>query len=102
MSYVYAVLGSGRQGTAAAHDMARFGEAKRVLLIDLYLGAAEKSAARVNRLLGREDAAIKPIMNAHGHTPRGVHPAEVAVPPQPYVEELRRRGFALRESFHAR
>jgi lysine 6-dehydrogenase len=51
VSYVYAVLGSGRQGTAAAYDMARFGEAKQVLLADLDLGAAEKSAARVNRLL---------------------------------------------------
>jgi len=56
MSYVYAVLGSGRQGTAAAYDMARFGEAKRVLLADLDQGAAERSAARVNRLIGREIA----------------------------------------------
>ena len=29
MRYVYAVLGSGRQGTASAYDLARFGEAKR-------------------------------------------------------------------------
>lgn len=56
MSYVYAVLGSGRQGTAAAYDMARFGDAKRVLLADLDRGAAERSAARVNRLLGRQVA----------------------------------------------
>ena len=56
MSYVYAVLGSGRQGTAAAYDMGRFGEAKRILLADLDLGVAEKSAARVNRLLDREVA----------------------------------------------
>ena len=48
------------------------------------------------------DAAIKAIMTVHGHTPRGVHPAEIAVPPALYVEELRRRGFALRESFDAR
>jgi len=48
------------------------------------------------------DAAIKAIMAAHGHTPRGVHPAEIAVPPELYVEELRRRGFALRETFQAR
>jgi lysine 6-dehydrogenase len=45
------------------------------------------------------DASIKAIMCAQGHTPRGVHPAELAVPPGLYVEELRRRGFALRESF---
>ena len=45
------------------------------------------------------DASIKAIMCAQGHTPRGVHPAELAVPPARYVDELRRRGFALRESF---
>lgn len=56
MSYVYAVLGSGRQGTAAAYDMARFGEAKQVLLADLDLSVAEKSAARINRLLDRQVA----------------------------------------------
>ena len=56
MSYVYAVLGSGRQGTAAAYDMGRFGEAKRILLADLDLAVAEKSAARVNRLLDRKAA----------------------------------------------
>jgi lysine 6-dehydrogenase len=56
MRHVYAVLGSGRQGTAAAYDMARFGEAKRVLLADLDLGAAEKAAARVNRLLDKQVA----------------------------------------------
>ncbi len=56
MSQVYAVLGSGRQGTAAAYDMARFGDAKRVLLADLDPAAAEKSAARVNRLLDRQVA----------------------------------------------
>jgi lysine 6-dehydrogenase len=44
------------------------------------------------------DAAIKAIMAARGDTPRGVVPAEIAVPPSLYVEELRRRGFALRES----
>jgi len=56
VSYVYAVLGSGRQGTAAAYDMARFGEAKQVLLADLDPKVAEKSAARVNLLLDREVA----------------------------------------------
>jgi lysine 6-dehydrogenase len=48
------------------------------------------------------DAAIKAIMTLRGAIPRGVHPAEIAVPPTLYVEELRRRGFVLRESFDAR
>ncbi|MBN1316655.1 MAG: saccharopine dehydrogenase NADP-binding domain-containing protein, partial [Anaerolineales bacterium] len=54
MSFVYAVLGSGRQGTAAAYDMARFGDASRVLVADINLDAAQKSADRVNSLIGRD------------------------------------------------
>ena len=34
MPYTYGVLGAGRQGTAAAYDMARWGDAKRVVLLD--------------------------------------------------------------------
>jgi lysine 6-dehydrogenase len=56
MSYRYAVLGAGRQGTAAAVDMARFGHAEEVLLVDIDPHAAQTSARRVNRLLGRRVA----------------------------------------------
>jgi len=56
MGIVYAVLGGGRQGTAAAYDMARFGDAKEVLIADINLEAAQKSAARVNELIGKEIA----------------------------------------------
>lgn len=59
MSFVYAVLGGGRQGTAAAYDMARFGDAQQVLIADISLEAAQKSAARVNKLIGA------PIAEAH-------------------------------------
>jgi len=52
MSYTYAVLGAGRQGTAAAYDMARWGDAKRVVLADIDLAAADAAARRVNRLTG--------------------------------------------------
>jgi lysine 6-dehydrogenase len=56
MSYSYAVLGSGRQGTAAAYDMAKYGDAKNVLVADINLEAARKSAARINKLLGKDIA----------------------------------------------
>ena len=56
MSYAYAVLGGGRQGTSAAYDMAKFGDARTVLIGDISLEAAQRSAARVNRLIGREIA----------------------------------------------
>ncbi len=52
MQYTYAVLGSGRQGTASAYDMARWGEAGRVVLCDVDLSVAERSARRVNKLVG--------------------------------------------------
>ncbi|RJP72269.1 MAG: hypothetical protein C4532_06320 [Candidatus Abyssobacteria bacterium SURF_17] len=56
MGYIYAVLGGGRQGTAAAYDMAKFGDAERVIIADANVSAARKSAARVNQLLDKEIA----------------------------------------------
>ncbi len=53
MSYTYAVLGAGRQGTAAGYDMARRGEAGRVIVADQKLETARCAAERINRLLGR-------------------------------------------------
>lgn len=56
MSYRYAIVGSGRQGTAAAYDLARFGEAQSILMADSVLAQAERAAARVNQLVGRQVA----------------------------------------------
>jgi lysine 6-dehydrogenase len=52
MSFTYGVLGGGRQGTAAAYDMAMFGDAKKVVIADVDEAAAGASAKRVNRLIG--------------------------------------------------
>jgi len=56
MAYTYGVIGGGRQGTAAAYDMAKFGDASKVLIGDVSLEVAQKSAARVNKLIGHEMA----------------------------------------------
>jgi len=56
MGYRYAVIGAGRQGTAAAYDLARFGDADAILLADMSLEQAERAEARVNRLAGCEVA----------------------------------------------
>jgi lysine 6-dehydrogenase len=53
MPYTYAVLGAGRQGTAAAYDMARWGDAQRIVLADYELGTAQRAAERVNGLMGQ-------------------------------------------------
>jgi lysine 6-dehydrogenase len=51
MSYRYAVLGAGRQGIAAAYDMAKFGEAEEVILVDADPVIAKAGAERINKLL---------------------------------------------------
>lgn len=56
MGFRYAMIGSGRQGTAAAYDLAWFGEAESIVMADQSLAAAEHAAARVNSLAGREVA----------------------------------------------
>ena len=71
MSYTYAVVGAGRQGTAAAYDMARFGDAAAVRIADADPAAARRAAERVNRLVGKEiatphavDATDQPALRA--------------------------------------
>lgn len=56
MGYHYAVLGAGRQGTACAYDMIKFGEADSVVLADLSFDVAQAAAARVNDLLSTHKA----------------------------------------------
>jgi lysine 6-dehydrogenase len=54
--YGYAVLGAGRQGTAAAYDLAVRGRAGEILVADLNPRRAGAAAERVNRLAGRRVA----------------------------------------------
>jgi lysine 6-dehydrogenase len=56
-SFRYAVVGAGRQGTAAAYDMVLRGGAESVLLADAEIGMAQRAAARINHLTGREVAS---------------------------------------------
>lgn len=56
MSFSYIVAGAGRQGIAAAYDLAKFGDAERVTLADVDAGLAKESAEKVNQLLGRHAA----------------------------------------------
>jgi lysine 6-dehydrogenase len=56
VGYRYVVLGAGRQGVAAAYDLARHGEAERITLLDRDVAIARAGAERLNRLLGRRVA----------------------------------------------
>lgn len=50
--YTYCIIGSGKQGTAAAYDLVKFGEASTVILADANLDQARSAAMKVNQLLG--------------------------------------------------
>ncbi len=54
MGHRYAIIGTGRQGTAAAYDLGLFAEAEFILMADSDPAAAEAAAERVNTLLGRD------------------------------------------------
>lgn len=53
MSYSYLVLGSGRQTTASAYDLGKFGDAKKITMADSDFARAQSAAECVNHLLGR-------------------------------------------------
>ncbi len=53
-TWTYAVLGSGRQGTAAAYDLVKFGNADSVIIGDINMKLAQQSATRVNHLLNTD------------------------------------------------
>lgn len=60
MSRRYAVIGAGRQGTAAAYDFLQFGEAEVVILADADIRQAKQSAQRLNALTeGNRGHAIR-------------------------------------------
>lgn len=96
MKSTFAVLGAGMQGTAAAYDLAKFAQPRCLLLADYDYAQAEKSADRVNRLIGmdvcdpvRVDALdalelaqfLKPVDVLLSCVPFWMHPkiAEVAI-----------------------
>ncbi len=60
MSYRYVVVGAGRQGVAAAYDLARHGEAEEITLLDRDLGIAQAAARRLDQLLGR--SVVEPVL----------------------------------------
>jgi len=67
MSFQYAVLGGGRQGAAAAYDLALHGDAECVTIADRDGNIALTSAANVNRLVGREVARYQQLDVADPH-----------------------------------
>jgi lysine 6-dehydrogenase len=89
MAHRYVIVGAGRQGTAAAYDLARFGNAGRVVLADTIAETARNAAARVNRLLGRDVAETAVVDAADEPAIAGVLArAKVALSAVPYCHNI--------------
>jgi lysine 6-dehydrogenase len=83
------ILGAGRQGTAAAYDLARFGDAARVVMADARMDAAREAAARVNDLAGRSVAEAAALdASDPGSVKAAVEGARVALSAVPYSFNL--------------
>jgi lysine 6-dehydrogenase len=88
-AFRYVVLGAGRQGTAAAYDLARFGAAGRVVLADARLAAAREASARVNELAGRDVAEPQELdASDRAALARVLAGADVALSAVPYAFNL--------------
>ncbi len=61
MNNTFASLGAGMQGTAAAYDLAKFSQPAKVVLGDVSIEQARRSAARVNKLLGTNCCEAKQV-----------------------------------------
>ena len=97
MGYRYAVIGSGRQGTAAAYDFAKFGDADDIVMADLDLNRARRSAARVNRLVGRSVAhATQANVTKPATVLKAIKDADVMLSGVPYFYNLGLTKLALK------
>jgi lysine 6-dehydrogenase len=54
--HTYIILGAGRQGTAAGYDLAKFGNAAKIIMADASPEAAQNAVKRINDLVGWEAA----------------------------------------------
>lgn len=89
MPFSYMVLGAGRQGIAAAYDLAKFGEAKRVTLADVDAEEAKQAAVGVNLLLRRNLAdAITLDARDKNAVRRALKGYDVALSAVPYFFNL--------------
>jgi lysine 6-dehydrogenase len=89
MSYSFVVLGSGRQTTASAYDLGKFGDAGKITLADADFGCAQAAADCVNRLLGRPVAqALALDVRDESAVHRALQGHDVALSGVPYFYNL--------------
>src|SRR5688572_7583594 len=101
MNKVFAILGAGMQGTAAAYDLARYADPASILLADSKLEQAEKSADRVNALVGRIICKPLQIDVLNEQELEGfLEPVDVVLSCVPYWMHTRIAAVAIRAKTH--
>lgn len=87
--YTYAILGAGRQGTAAAYDLAKFGGAQKIIMADVREETAAQAAGRINQLIGLE-VAIGQQLDVSDRTAlaQTLHGVDIALSAVPYYFNL--------------
>lgn len=87
--FEYAILGAGRQGTAAAYDLARFGQAARIFMADINPAIARLASERVNRLVGRDIATPRTLDVTNPDSVNAIlGPVDAAMSAVPYMFNL--------------
>lgn len=101
MKKIFAILGAGMQGTAAAFDLAKFSDPERIMMGDSDLEQAKKSSSRVNTLVGRN---ICEPHQVDALDPESLHkfaePADVLLSCVPYWMHPRVAAVAIRSKTH--
>ena len=96
-TFRYLILGAGRQGTAAAYDLVRFGQARAITLADADLQTAQQAAARVNELVEQPVAqaqAINVLDPAALAAALQAHDAAISAVPYKFNLEITRAAIA--------
>ncbi len=101
MTYTYTILGSGRQGLAAAYDLIMHGQAGRILLADANLETAQGAAERLHALTGKD--IVHPLaldVRDADALRAALQPAEAALSAVPYYFNLAITQAAIETGTH--
>ena len=95
----YLVLGSGKQGTAIAYDLAKFGNASKIILADINVDSSKASSDRVNHLLKTNitDYIELDIYNKN-EIVKAMKNVDVMISAVPYFHNLYLTDMAIRTS----
>lgn len=89
MPYSYIVLGSGRQTTASAYDLGKFGDAGKITMADADFARAQTAANCVNQLLGHQIAQPLALdVRDHSAVRRAITGYDVVLSGVPYFLNL--------------